>query len=266
MAESDLGRKVFFLYPPSVVRDDLVGRLLENEYEVYMIKNITLAERALKLYPDSICYINLDAGMEEDKWEEWIRKKLDDPFFALLQMGIVSYNTDEALQKKYLMDLGLPCGYVKLKLGLDESTKILLATLQANEAKGRRKYVRAECTHDSFSGINLRQGPIETTGRLFDISVVGFSCILNPDPAFTRGTVLRDIQLKLRASLVRTQAVVFGMRQVEGQTMYVMLFKTKLDDHGIGKVRSYIQTALQMEIELQAEQMNEIAQPETPAK
>ena len=262
MAETDLGRKVFFLYPPSVIRDDLISRLMEHEYEVYMLKDIAVADKVIRLYPDSICFVNIDAGMEEEKWEEWITKTLSDPSLSTLGIGIVSYNTDEGLQKKYLMDIGIQCGFIKLKLGLDESTRILLATLQANEARGRRKYVRANCALDNLSAINLRQGPIQAAGNLHDISVVGFSCILDPDPAFAKGTVLRDIQLKLRASLVRTEAVVYGMRQVEDRTMYVMLFKSKLEDHATSKIRNYIQSALQREIELQAEQ----AESPAPAK
>ena len=45
--ELDLGKKVFFLYPPSVVRDDLIKRLLEQEYEVYMLKDIATASNLL---------------------------------------------------------------------------------------------------------------------------------------------------------------------------------------------------------------------------
>ena len=44
MAVTDLGKKVFFLYPPSVIRDEMIGRLLDQEYEVYMLKDIKMCE------------------------------------------------------------------------------------------------------------------------------------------------------------------------------------------------------------------------------
>jgi hypothetical protein len=264
MSETDLGRKVFFLYPPSVIRDELIRRLLDQEYEVYMLKDIKVIDKLVRKYPDAICFANIDSGLDEAQWEEWIRKTVSDPVLGRLGIGIVTYNQDEALQKKYLMDIGIQCGFVKLKLGLEESTKILLATLAANEAKGRRKYVRANCVHDAISGINVREGPIQATGKLRDISVIGFSCVLDPDPEFRKNTVLHDIQLKLRATLVRTQAVILGSRQEGDRTVYVMIFPPSLDGVSRDKIRTYIQSSLQSEIEREADQEGVIV-PEAKA-
>lgn len=245
----ELGRKVFFLYPPSVVKDELIARLLEQEYEVYMLKDVSMADRLIALFPDSIVFVNIDAGKSEREWEEWIRSKLGRSSLSSVGFGILTYNTDENLQRKYLMEIGIQCGFVKLKLGLEESTKILLSTLQANEAKGRRKYVRANCSRDSISSINLREGPLSVAGRIQDISVVGFSCTFDPDPALKKNTVLHDIQLKLRASLVKVEAIVFGNRMVDEKMQYVMLLAPRTDPSIRDKIRGYIQYALQTEIE-----------------
>lgn len=245
----ELGRKVFFLYPPSVVKDELVSRLLEQEYEVYMLKDIGMADRLLVMFPSSIVFVNIDAGKSESEWEEWIRAKMSNPALSAVGIGILTYNQDENLQKKYLMDIGIQCGFVKLKLGLEESTKILLSTLQANEAKGRRKYVRANCASDSLTSLNLREGGITTTGRIQDISVVGFSCILDPDPAFKKNTVLHDVQLKLRANLVKIEAIVFGNRMVDDRMQYVMLLAPRTESAVRDRIRNYIQYALQNDIE-----------------
>lgn len=247
---NDLGKKVFFLYPPSVIRDELITRLMAQEFEVYMLRDIASAEALLRKYPDSIVYVNIDAGLEESEWEAWIRRQIANPAMKDVGFGIVSYNSDDDLQKKYLMDIGIGYGFIKLKLGIDESTRILLATLKASEAKGRRKYVRADCKKDNLATINLREGPTQSTGQICDISVVGLSCILDPDPGFKKNMVLHDIQLKLRASLLKTEAIVFGSRTDEdGRTVYVLLFTRSIDDIAKEKIRSYLQTALQAVIE-----------------
>ncbi len=264
MGDGELGKKVFFAYPPSVVRDELISRLLAQEYEVYMLKDVETTTRLIARYPESLVFVNIDAGLSEEEWESWIRARMADPATSAVGIGIVSYNADEALQKKYLMDIGIRCGFVKLKLGLEESTRILLETLRANEAKGRRKYVRASCAHDAISTINVREGPIKTTGRIFDISVVGLSCVLDPDPDFGKNVVLRDVQLKLRASLVRVEMVVFGRRMQDDRTMYIMLFSPKTDAAAKEKIRSYIQIALQSEIEAEAtESANQTSERQT---
>ena len=261
-SEFDLGKKVFFLYPPSVVKDELIKRLLEQEFEVYMLKDIATASTLLRRYPDSIVYINLDIGLPEYEWEKWIRALMENPVTKNVGIGIVSYNSDDRLQKKYLLEIGIRYGFIKLKLGLEESTRILIATLKASEVKGRRKYVRANCTHDTVSSLNIREGPTTSIGKISDISVVGFSCILDPDPQFQKNTILHDVQLKLKATLLRTEVIVFGSRVNSDQrTVYVMLFTKKIDDTAREKIRIYIQIALQTGIEMEASH----AQPADPA-
>jgi len=146
------------------------------------------------------------------------------------------------------MDIGIPCGFVKLKLGTEQSAKILLATLKAAEAKGRRKYVRATCAHDTLSSLNIREGQLNVSGNLVDISVVGFSCVLDPDPMFPKNVMLHDIQLRLRGTIIGTEAIIFGKRDGE-HPVYVMLFTQRMESLTRQKIRSYIQTALQNEIE-----------------
>ena len=243
-----LGKKVFFLYPPSVVRDDLVAYLLENEFEIYMLKDPEVARKLLRKFPDSILFVNIDEGMSETAWEKWIRDVLSSPETVNVGLGIVTYNSDEDLQRKYLMNVGIRCGFVQLKLGLDRSAKILMDMLTANEAKGRRKYVRANCAGDSLSAVNLMHSGNQVRGIIKDISVVGFSCTFDPELRIQKNTLLPDIQLKLRGVLVKVEGIVFGTRGAES-TDYVILFSKKVNSIARSKIRRYIQIVLQAEIE-----------------
>lgn len=255
------GKKVFFLYPPSVIRDNLISHLIEQEYEVYIINDHVLASRVLALYPTSLIFVNLDANLGEAEWEEWIRKTMSDPITATVGIGIVSYNNNENLHKKYLMDIGIQCGFIKLKLGVEESTRILLATLKATEAKGRRKFVRATCEHDQLSSVNIKELNKQVTGNIHDISVVGFSCSFPQDPQFKKNTILHDVQLKLRGSLLKVEVLVFGTR-LSNTVTYVMLFTQNNEPSARRKIRAYLQVALQAELDLQIK--NENHPPEVP--
>lgn len=250
MEDGMSGKKVFFLYPPSVIRDTLITQLIEQEYEVYIINDHILASRILALYPTSLIFVNLDANLGEVEWEEWIRKTMSDPVTATVGIGIVSYNNNEDLHKKYLMDIGIQCGFIKLKLGVDESTRILLATLKAIEAKGRRKFVRATCEHDQLSSVNIKEINKQVTGNIHDISVVGFSCSFPKDPQFKKNTILYDVQLKLRGSLLKVEVLVYGTRLTNTVT-YVMLFTQNIEPSARRKIRAYLQIALQAELDLQ---------------
>jgi hypothetical protein len=229
-----------------------------------MVKDTRRAELLFEKYDDAICFVNIDTGFSEPEWETWIRKILAEPKFSKIGIGIVSYNSNEKLQKKYLMDIGIQCGYIKLKLGRDESIKILLATLNANEAKGRRKYVRADATGDALSSLNFTHGRLQIIGKIVDISVVGFACILDPDPELAKNMLLSDVQLKLRASLLRTDLILLGSRPVEDRNQYIFLFPPKIENHAKAKIRSYIQMTLQTSLEKYIEEALKNAPKEAP--
>ena len=106
------GRKVFLLYPHSVIQDDLIYTLVQSEYEVYRLKDHNRALRILEKFPDSILFINIDERLDESEWEEYIRGIARNPALDSIRIGILSYNNNEELKKKYLMDIGITCGFI----------------------------------------------------------------------------------------------------------------------------------------------------------
>lgn len=243
-----LGKKVFFLYPPSVIRDEVLVTLSEQEFEVYLLRDHEGAKRILRKYNDALVFINIDDGQNEAEWESWIRSVMGDPATKNVGIGILSYNAPDALKKKYLMEIGIPCGFIHLKMGLEQGTRILLETLRANEAKGRRKYVRANCAHDHLSSVNLYYNGNRFLGDIRDISAVGFSCFFENDPGMPKNALIDNIQMKLRGSLLTVEAIVFGKREEAG-TVYVMLYTQRVESMARAKIRKYIQTTLQTFIE-----------------
>ncbi|OQY36358.1 MAG: hypothetical protein B6229_10310 [Spirochaetaceae bacterium 4572_7] len=60
MKSNQFGKKIFFLYPHSVIKTDLIHSFIENEYEVYTIKDYLKVKPILKKFNDSIIFINID--------------------------------------------------------------------------------------------------------------------------------------------------------------------------------------------------------------
>ena len=244
--DNNLGKKVFFLYPHSVIQDELIEQMLDDEYEVYMLKDHKRALEIFKAHPGSICFINIDAGLKEAGWEVYVRDLVTEKETSGILVGILSYNSDKDLMQKYLMDLGVQCGYIQLKLGLEESAAIIRKVLVANEARGRRRYVRADCEEDSLSQVNIISASGTRTGNIIDISSVGISCSFSEDPQYAKNTLLKDMQLVLRGSRIKTSGVVLGFH-AEEQRRYIILFKD-LSNEEKKKVRKYIYTTLQQSI------------------
>ncbi len=51
---NELGKKVIFLYPQSVIQEKLVTEIMKNEYEVYLLHDHEKNLRLIKKYNNSI--------------------------------------------------------------------------------------------------------------------------------------------------------------------------------------------------------------------
>jgi hypothetical protein len=237
------GKKIFILYPHSVIRDEMLDVLIMNGYESYVLHDHKRALRLLGHFPDSIMFINIDEGLKEQEWETYIKEIQENEKTQPVRLGILSYNNDRQLMEKYLMKIAVPCGYVQLKLGVPASTKIMLDALQVNEAKGRRKYIRADCGDDAGATFNYKDEEGIHYGKILDISSAGMAAKLEKFnyPVNSR---LTNIQLKLRGSLVMVNAILMGSRQGD-ETVRIFLFEPGLSSESKLIIHHFIKYCLQ---------------------
>ena len=221
MEKNAEGKKIFILYPHSVIKDELLDFLIMSGFESYVLHDHKRALKLLAKFPDSIMFINIDEGMNEKEWEAYVRGIQEDPQTKECRIGILSYNTDQKLMQKYLMDIAVPCGYIQLKLGVKESTKIMHSALEANEARGRRKYIRAFCEDDVNATVNVKSYNGFYYGRILDISAAGIAARFEKFSELPSNSVIKEMQLKLRGGLVLTDAILMGKRDSH---VFIFLF------------------------------------------
>lgn len=232
------GKKVFFLYPPPVL-NDVVEELARKEFEVYLARDPERVRRALRQFPESILFINLDDGLEEAQWAAFVKELSADSGTAAVGVGVVTMNEDPALREKYLMDLQVPCGFVVLKIGAAKTAEILAKTLDANEARGRRRFVRALCAPGvalcvvEYDGETLR-------GELSDLSSAGMALRFE-GKSLRPGTVLRSLQLSVKGARVLADGFVAARRGGEDAAAHVVMFDpSSLDEARKDKLRSLV--------------------------
>jgi hypothetical protein len=246
-----VGKKIFFLYPTVVVQNRIISELVQQEFEVYVAKNKDKLKKVLKKHPDSIVLIDIDEHMPEKEWDLWITALLESSDTKTVSIGIVTENEDEAIQHKYLVALKVPCGYTVLRTDLDKSISNLVSALQAVNAKGRRKYIRAVTEQEAHTTVNLPWGGAYVHGRIKDVSVVGISCTLDGSPEISKNTLLKNIQIKLQTNLLKVEGIVFGSRTDGMETVYVILFTQRIDPDVRIKIRKYIQHTLQNKMDFE---------------
>ena len=243
------GKKIFFLYPHSVIRDEMLDLLIMAGYETYTLISEKKARNLLAKFPGSIMFINIDEGLKENEWEAYVQNIQEDPQTKDSRLGIMSYNQDRDLMKKYLMELAIPCGYIQLKLGINESTKIILSALEANEARGRRKYIRADCQDDINATLNYKSKDGLFQGKILDISSAGIAAKFEKFASLELNSILQNVQLKLRGGLIMADMILMGQRH-DDKSVYILLFDpNKLTKENKIVIHHYIKLLLQKYID-----------------
>lgn len=246
------GKKIFFLYPQTVIKNEVASDLIMEEYEVYTVRDHTGLHRVLKRFPNSILFVNIEEKMKEKEWEAWILEVMNDPETGQTAIGVLASARNEDLEKKFFTQLKLACGFIQVSTDIKKLFLQLVEILKSQDAMGRRKYLRVTTENEKTPPtVNIPFDGHFLNGTVKDISSAGFSCTFPNDPSFVKGSLISNIQLKLQSSLMRAEAIVFGSRMDETR-MYVFLFTPHTDTEIKLKIRKYIQSVIQskMEIEL----------------
>jgi hypothetical protein len=242
------GKKIFFLNPPSVIGEVLTA-LAEAEYEVYTTRDHERLSRYLKKEPESIVFVNIDEKPEEDFWRLWIKKIRDDAVTSKSSIGVFTMLGNDEQRNFYLMEIGTDAGFIVLKMGAAKTTEILLKTLEANEARGRRKYVRAKCPADSAE-FNCKIGSDLVRGKIIDLSVAGMATVFTDGKAPQVNSRLKDIQLSLRGTRLMVNGIIVGGRDDPdaGQFRLALFEPSSLNEEKRQKLRSFVGKVLQADI------------------
>lgn len=239
MENGTMGKKVFFLYPPPVLTE-VVDGLARQEFEVYLSRDHAKLRKAIASFPDAILFVNIDDGLDEEGWLSFVRSlRAEAPAAGI---GVITLNDDAALRQTYLMDVGIQCGFIILKIGAAKTAEILAKTLEANEARGRRKFVRALCPPGTaqcavdYEGATLR-------AELTDLSSAGMAIRLEVAAGLKVGAVLRDISLIIKGQRLSASGVVVAKRAgVDGpESIHVVMFDpNSLDEARKAKLKTLV--------------------------
>jgi hypothetical protein len=243
-----LGKRIFFLYPPATVQNQVMGELVQQEYEIYTVKDHVKLRAALKKYPDSVVFVSICDQLPDPECEAWIKAVKADAVTAKVWFGVISAVDDKALQQKY--GETLRCGFFPIKTSqIVQLIKQMLEFLKALDAKGRRKFIRAASDDDPSATVNLPVNDRFVQGHIKDISVVGFSCAFPEDPELQKNSLFNDIQIKLQTTILKAEGIIFGSRLDGANKVYVILFTQRINPEVHTKIRLYIQQNLQAKLD-----------------
>lgn len=240
------GRRVLFVDPPSVIQEQMIQFLVTAQHEAAIVKDPRKIMQVIRRFPGSIVYFNIDSRLPPGALEQIVRGVIHTRDDHGADVGILSYNENAELARRYLMDLGVSCGYVVLSLGFEKSARIVLKALEAVEAQGKRKYVRVRPPQGK-AALNIAYSGGYVDGRIVDISAVGIAAALDTDVPV--GTELENVQLKLWGTLLTVSARVAGTRAAPEGTITVLLYDEITDGARRGKIYGFLKRVMQHEVD-----------------
>jgi hypothetical protein len=239
-----LGKKVFFLCPSVGIQNLIIQELIQQEFEIYTVKDPGVMLRALARYPDSIVFVHINEGLGLDEWESWVRSVMAGPETLGVGVGILSSADDGGLRDTYCTHIGVRCGFTVIKPDMERARRQILEILRVAAAKGRRKYLRAFLKDGITISLPFDNGFLN--GFVRDISSVGFSCVLDQDPGLAKNTLFQSIQIKIQNQLLNVEGIVIGSREEPGGgRCYVVLFSQRVNPDTRARIRRIIQQYLQ---------------------
>jgi len=242
-----LGRKVFFLYPSMLMRNQLAEGLALEEFEIYSITDETNLRQLLKKYSDAIVFVNISDGIPESEWEDWIKSVIMDSETAEVDIGIITYGENASLRHKYIEVLKVRCGFTVMKSDAAATVKQLANILNNVNAKGRRRYVRVMTDKEQDVTVSLPINGTFVNGVIKDISTAAFSfsCSFEHDPELAKNSHFSGIHIRLKSQFLKVNGMVLGSRMQGNEKIYVILLSQHTPPDVQAVIRKFTRTLLQ---------------------
>lgn len=242
------GRKIFFLNPAYSVKKDVITRLQTQEYEVYTIESYREAKPLLRKNPDSVLFINTDAQLAIPAWFNFIRTFDREDVLSTIKIAVISERIKQSDINIFNKFAHLACEIIEFNEGIEGVTQQVEKVLLDLNAKGKRQYVRANLSYDKDASLFWNHGSKMHQLKLLDISSVGMAVrcpqILE-NQIIAKNFLLSDVTMRLGTKQVVIEAVIYGIKQTQEGTMWILLLLPSTAPSIKDEIRAYVSKTIE---------------------
>ncbi len=251
------GRKVFFIEPQQNIAQFVIPKLIEREYEVYIIDSYQKAKNYLRGNADAIVFCCVNPSMSVTGWFNFIKSFEEDEILSTMIMGIIAYRMQKSEREMLMLNCELPAGYLDILPTPDAMTEMIVNVLDLNGAMGRRKYIRADSGTDKATFISLKVDDKLYKFSVDNISSVGlaFRCSEEIAAKFPENTVIRDGLLSLSGSCIQCDSAVIMQKNDGKSPLVVILFMKGTSVQAKTALHNYVFKRIQYVMDLKYEYM-----------
>jgi len=236
------GRKIFFICPSYIMEKYLIENLRQNEYEVYIIKEYRKAKSVLSKFPDSMCFINIDEELSFSEWFNFMKSFQESDVLKGIYLGILTETASMEDKDKFMMNITLPGGFNRVNK-TEKFVNNIMAILDLNGAKGRRKYLRFDTrTAKDVSGYMTSEGKLYSI-NIKDLSSAGFAIIYKQELVnlFQKNTLIRNLCLNVGRKSMVCSCIIFNTQlNQDGTAMSVLMLTNENPEETKTYIRNYI--------------------------
>lgn len=250
MTESEksiYGRKIFFINPNLSFETNIIERLRLMEYEVYVIDDYRKAKPLLRKNPDSICFCIIENQLTLKGWHNFIKSFENEEVFASLDMGLLIHSIEEDKKTDFLKGLQYDAGLIKLHQDDETLFHEIVKAVDAKNAKGMRKYVRASCINESQADLLWLKDNKMFKLKIIDISSAGIAAKLSNSQANAVfvNQIIEGVTLNLKDVQASVDIKISAMKSAGDFLLVVIMFTNTTPVNSINKIRGYIAETLQ---------------------
>ncbi len=216
MSQFDMGKKIFFLYPPIDFAKKTLRKLYEEGYEIYKIHNTEKLKPLLTSFPDALLFINTDYRNEDFNLNDFINNDLKD--LSLVNLKVFAFFQQSVTFSDMFQD------YVSLDQNDEELFSQLKDLLKDQECHGKREYVRFGSYREILCRFPFQCENQKLEGALHDISpkAISFSCESDLEPFIDKN--VSDLELSVGAYRIKVSGILSQKREFEGKPLYIARF------------------------------------------
>ena len=255
MADADksiYGRKIFFINPTVTFESTVIERLRLMEYEVYAIDDYRKAKPLLRKNADSICFCIVESQLTLKGWHNFIKSFEEENVFSPLDMGVIMHTQLEEKQANFVAGLQLDVGVIKIDQDSETMFHEIVRAIDAKNAKGMRKYVRANCLNESQADLLWLKNNRMFKLKIIDISSVGVAAKLSTGQANSVyiNQIIDSVTLNLKNEQILVDIKITAIKVAGDFLLVVIMFNASTPPDSINKIRHYIAETLQESLRL----------------
>jgi hypothetical protein len=249
---TDLAVHFFVVHPTKWMREEMFPVLVRSEIPVSGLDRVEHLPRLCHKYPGSVICINAahHSGAVHPDWPRLLgdmAPTLNNSRSTVIYLS----RPDQMSGHDSLRNLGIRMAFLATHQVPRNAIGQIHAVATKFTAHSRRRSIRVGCGANGMAVFNVVILGQALRGYIRDISSTGMAAIVLERGAMDvpEGTELRDLQLRLRGSLILVNASLVAVRHDAGTCVWIVLFRWGDDLRSKARIQEFISQRLQEELD-----------------